>query len=173
MVKASFLSHQNIFTPQPNMALVSLSWHLLNAIFLEQGESRSEKGTCCLHRCRTLLPFSPGTSWLALPTTWRPRSTPWSTVQACRMANKRGAASEACPWPARRNAPIGKCWVEPNQHATSAFRSYVDSYGPPVHHLTSLRSQKCILKVCEPEWHIVTSLRTGSVFYSFVYIGIM
>ncbi|KAG2611266.1 uncharacterized protein LOC120705103 isoform X2 [Panicum virgatum] len=33
------------------------------------GESRSEKGTCCLHRCRTLLPFSPGTSWLALPTT--------------------------------------------------------------------------------------------------------
>ena len=128
------------------------------AIFLEQGESRSEKGTCCLHRCRTLL----------VPHGWPcPRPDAQDRCRSAaraRMANKRGAREPMTS--STKCGNRGKCGVEPNQHATTAFGSYVDGYGPPVHNLTSLKSQKCILKICESEWHTLTSLNIGNVFYS-------
>jgi hypothetical protein len=42
-----------------------------------------------------------------------------------------------------------------------------DSHGPAVHHLTSLGTQKCILKVYGPMWHTPTSSRAAIAFNSF------
>ena len=50
------------------------------------------------------------------------------------------------------------------QHATSTKKYPRGWHKPAVHHLTSLETQKCILKVRGPTWHTLASSRAIGAF---------